>query len=200
MKRLSRLEKNMDSSVNMPRMRVCRKHIFSAGFTFMEVLVSIVIFLILVSVAFAVMNAGVTSWFTGSIAVELRREIIRAFTVMDRDLKETAPAQTNLASGANAATITFTVPQDIDADGTVLNAAGQIEWSGNIIYALNANGQITRTDANGTRILANNITALLFTRPVSPVDILWIDVSAQKANVRGDLINDAERMVIKMRN
>jgi len=170
------------------------------GFTLTEILVSLSIFVILVFAIFAVMGIGRGAWFTGNISVELRQEIIRAFRAMDKELRETRPAQISLAIASSSATLTFTIPQDNDGDGTILDSLGNIEWSGDIIYALSDAGEITRTRAGTTTVLARNITNLQFSRPTTPVDLLQIDVSAQKTSVVGRQMQDAGQTIIKMRN
>lgn len=182
---------------------------FSKGFTFVEVLVAVCIFFILVAMAFVLLDSGTKSWFAGDIETRLRREIVKAVMPMEKELKLTRASQTNLASGAASTSITFSIPQDNDADGTILDSSANIEWSNDsaaaspwtITYSLNANNEIIRTTSAGsTSVLARNITSLQFTRPVSPVNILQIDISAQAQDRKGRTFADVGQLVIKMRN
>jgi type II secretory pathway component PulJ len=186
-----------------------RKHIFLTGFTLIEVIVALGIFFILASTAFVVMEAGTSSWFAGDIETGLRREIIKAIIPMERELKLTRASQTNLASGAASNSITFSIPQDNDADGTILDAQANIEWSSDadavapwtITYSLNGNNEIIRTTSTGgVSVLARNIISLQFTRPISPVNILQVDISAQRQNRKGRVFNDVGQLIVKMRN
>jgi prepilin-type N-terminal cleavage/methylation domain-containing protein len=170
------------------------------GFTLVEILVAVSIFLILVLAVFAVMDVGRGAWITGNASVELRQEIIKAFMRMESELKETRPAQIDLPIDSSNPSLTFRVPQDNDGDLTILNSAGNVEWSGNITYALNAFNQITRTASGVTTIIANNILALVFTRPASPDDLLQIDINAQKVSATGKVTRDSGQITIKMRN
>ncbi len=171
------------------------------GFTLIEIIVACAIFLILMLGVFQVMDIGRSAWHSGDVSVELRREIIRAFTRMERDLKETRASETSLSSGASSPTLTFKIPQDNDNDSTVLDSAGSVEWSGNITYSLNGSNQIIRADPWGaTSVLANNVTVLQFTRPLSLVDILQIDITVSKVSAIGGQMQDSGQILIKMRN
>jgi len=170
------------------------------GFTLIEVIVSVSIFVFMILAVFVVMDIGRSSYFTGGLAVEVHQEVMKPFMTIERELRETAPSQINLSSGNSSSSITFKVPHDNDGDGDVLDNYGNIEWSGDITYALNGNNQITRTASGITSVLANNIINLSFTRSVTPVDILQINVTARKTSLSGRQIQDTGGLELKMRN
>jgi hypothetical protein len=149
---------------------------------------------------FGVMTVGRNATYMGDTSIGLRQEIIRAYLTMDKELRGSRPSLLSIGVGTTSASLTFKMPQDVDGDGSYLNSTGGVEWSGNITYALNAAGQITRVSSNVTKILANNITSLLFTRPTTPVDILQIDVTAQKQSLARRTLQDSAQIKIKMRN
>ena len=175
------------------------------GFTIIEVLISSAIIAVLILVAFTVLDIGRGSWFGSDVQVEIRNEITRGFMGMERELRETRPvsAQMSINYGESANLITFKIPT-IDANGVVLDAFGYIVWSSNIVYALNGNNEIIRTDANGlTRVLARNITSLQFSRsriPALPQDLLIINITARKASDVGKLATETGQLIIRMRN
>lgn len=170
------------------------------GFTILEMMIAASIFLILMAAIFMMMDVGRGSWFIGDASVELRQEIIKAFMTMERELRETGQSQINLAGGSSSPTLTFRLPQDNNGDGTILDAAGEVEWSGPVTYALNGSNQVTRTMGGQTTILANNIVNLQFSRPLSPVDILQIDITARKTTATRRQIQEDDQIIIKMRN
>lgn len=170
------------------------------GFTLLETLISCVILNVLVFTIFQTMYIGRESWATGGVTLELRQEIIKTFIKMEKELKETRSAETNLASGASSASLTFKIPQDNNGDGTILDTSANVEWSPNITYARNGDNQITRTDSLGTTVLANNISNLEFSRPISPVNILQIDLTVNKTSATGRQFVDSGQIKIKMRN
>ena len=176
------------------------------GFTIIEVLVSAMIISVLILAAFAVLDVGRSSWFAGDVRADLRKEMIRAFMSMERELRETRPSQlVSFPHGTSSAEVTFKIPQDsADADATILDSFGYIEWSGNIRYWLNGSNEIIRTDPSGTtRVLARGITSLGFSRnrtPALPEDLLIINITAQKASGIGKVVSETGQLIIKMRN
>lgn len=182
----------------------------NAGSSLVEVIVATCIFLMLVDMAFVTLNTGMNSWFTGNTAVEARSEIIKTLSAMEKELKETASAQTLPNSGVSTS-INFHLPggADIDGDGTIINWYGfsplyepVIEWSTtNITYELNASGEIIRRTSLGqSRVLARNISSLQFSRTATATNILQIDITAQKRDSKGRIVNDMARLMVKMRN
>ncbi|MBM3243633.1 MAG: hypothetical protein FJZ12_02195 [Candidatus Omnitrophica bacterium] len=184
------------------------------GLTIIEVLISAVIISLLIFAAFTVLEVGRGSWFSADIRTELRKEIIRAFMAMERELRETRPvsggpsARINLNYGEASNSISFQIPQDINGDGRVIDALGELEWSGNIIYARNGNNQIIRTASNGTAsVLAatRNITGLEFSRFRAPPDdlpndLLIINITAQGPSATGMVATERGQLIVRMRN
>ncbi len=170
------------------------------GFTLIEILFGVGIFLILILAIFAVMNVGTGAWFIGDVSVQLRQEIIKAFTTMEKELKVTRPSQISLTSGNSSSSLTFKMPHDNNNDGIILDSFGNIEWSGNITYELNGANEITRTASGVTSVLARNFVNLQFTRPTSPVNLLQIDITARKVSAQGRTVQDTGQIMIKMRN
>lgn len=173
------------------------------GFTLIEIIFGVGIFLILVLAIFAVMNVGIGAWFSSDVSVQLRQEIIKAFTKMEKELKETRPAsaQIDLGIDSSSHSLRFKIPQDGgDPDDTILNPSGNIEWSDWIKYELNGANEITRTASGVTSVLARNVVNLQFTRPASPVNILQIDITARKVSAQRRTIQDVGQITIKMRN
>lgn len=183
------------------------------GFTIIEVLVSAVIMSFLILTAFAVLDVGRGAWFSGDVHTELRKEIIRVFMAMERELRETRPvsggpsARISLNYGETSSSISFQIPQDIDGDGRILDVLGEIEWSGNITYSLNGNNEIIRTAPNGTTSVfaaTRSISGLEFSRYRTPDDLpndlLIINITAQRASVTGRLATETGQLIVRMRN
>lgn len=171
------------------------------GFTFIEIIVVVSIFSILMLAAYAVMDVGRSAWFNSGAASDLRMEIIKTFMRMAREIKNTGITQINLTAGNSSPSLTFKIPQDNDLDGTILDSSGNKEWSNDIIYAFNGGTkQITRTVLGNATVLANDIIALQFTRPVATASLLQIDITAQKKSVIGRVLTEIGQITIKMRN
>ncbi len=169
------------------------------GFTFIEIIVAVSIFLMLMLGIYGVMDVGRGSWFRASTAVELRQEIMRALTRMGKELKEVRPALISLAVGDISSSLTLRVPQR-DINGNILDALGNIVWSGDITYALNGSNEITRTASGLTSIIARDIVTLEFTRPAGEDRILQISITARKTSVLGNIAQDIGQMTVEMRN
>ena len=178
------------------------------GFTLIEILIACAIFSILILSVFRVISVGSSSWFIGDASVALRQEVIKTFMRLERELRQTRPSQINLAFGTSATSLTFKVPQDNNADGTILDSSGNIEWSTNIVYALNnTSHQITRTASNVTSIIANDVTGLRFSRNftsilanVSLANILQVDINVSKTTPTGRQLKDKGQIQMEMRN
>ena len=184
------------------------------GFTIIEVVISAVIISLLIVAAFMVLEAGRGSWISGDIRTELRKEIIRVFMSMERELRETSPvsggpsARINLNYGETNNSLSFQIPQDINGDGRVIDALGALEWSGNITYSRNGNNQIIRTAPDGSvSVLAatRNITGLEFSRFRAPPDdlpndLLIINITAQGPSATGMVATERGQLIVRMRN
>ena len=161
-----------------------------------------VLLTVIIAMLFAVLTAGQRSWFTGGPQVELRQGIIQAAMFMDREASQTRPTRTNLTSiGSTSTSLVFTLPNDNNGDGSIVDSMGGIEWGPNsITYALNAAGQLIRTAAGVTKIFANNITSVRFTRTGPMGQLLVVDMTAQKTAQNERLVQDSEEVIIEMRN
>ena len=170
------------------------------GFTIVESLISgLILSVIMIALGFT-MVVGKGVLFTSDIPTQLRQNILFALTSMTRELRQTAPAKTNLGAGASSNSIVFKIPHDNNGDGTVVDSLGNIEWSNDITYARNGAGQLTRISGGVTSIIAPNISTLQFSRPVGEDSIIQIDITARKTDPLGRVLQDAEQAILKMRN
>jgi hypothetical protein len=170
------------------------------GASLVELMVSCSILVLLIFMLFMIMETGRSVLLTGDTSVELRRGMIDAFTWLENDVQTTRPSLVSVPAGGTSATLTLKVPQDVNGDGTVLDANGNVEWSGNVTYALNTSGQITRTASGTSRVIAHNVIALLFSRPSASLDIVQVDITLRKTAANRRVIQDAGEIILKMRN
>ena len=170
------------------------------GLTIFEVLVSVVIFSFIVMAFASAMVAGKGALFVSDIPTQLRQNVIFSIMTIVRELRQTAPAKTNLNEGASNNTITFKVPHDNNADGIIVDNIGNIEWGDDITYARNGLGQLTRSSGGSTLVIAPNIASLQFSRPAGQDALITIVISAEKADSQDKLYSDSEQTKVKMRN
>lgn len=172
------------------------------GLTLIEILVALLIFTVIaVGFGYAVV-AGKSSLFVSDIPTQLRQDVLFTLLPLVRELRQTAPAKINLTEGSSASTVTFKIPHDDDipADGVAVDAIGNIEWGQDITYALDGSGRLIRTYAGNSSVVAGDISSLQFSRPAGNDAIIQIDVTAQKADGQGNLYQDSEQAIVKMRN
>lgn len=172
------------------------------GFTLVEVLITVFIFSLIFMAMFGVLSVGVGSWHTDDVEAGLNQELRKTLMVMNKQLRQ---SRTSVVTGVPAddnyyTSITFKVPEDVDGDGDVIDSLGNIEWSGDINYSLNANNQIIRSTQSGSSILANNISSLQFRRPAGNPDIIEIYITAQKATSMGRNLGSSIASSVRMRN
>lgn len=168
------------------------------GFTLIEILVASLIMSVIMAALFVALSIGQNSWFSGDTAIELRDQTIRSIMNMDKELSETRPSKINLSIGATSSTVTFYVPQDNNGDGSVVDSAGNIEWSGAITYSLNSSNQIIRTSGGASTIIGIDIATLQFT--MTENRLIQIDITARKTALSKRQMQDTEQAVIKIRN
>lgn len=163
---------------------------YKTGFTLIEMAVSVVVFLVLLSATYAVMGAGQNSFFTGSASVDLQQELRKFKESGIRDLIQGREATSNIT---NQDTIDFAIPANVIAGGF-------ITWQ-NITYWHEPDlRQILRTPPVGGKVIANNITALNFVRDVTDSDLIYITVTSEKQDMRGRVITYSGDFDIKFRN
>jgi type II secretory pathway pseudopilin PulG len=151
-KRKVYLEKEVDIPINV-RSRL-------EGFTLIEAIITIVILGFVVISIVAVLNVGRQTWHTEMVLSELQQQVRLAIDGMAREIRQSSNITTP-AEGGSGSQIDFSVPGS----------------SSPISYYLN-NTQIIREHPPGTtRILANSIEYLNFSRLE---DIVVIHVNATK--------------------
>ncbi len=173
------------------------------GLTLLEVLVAVMVFVIIALGLSSAIVAGKSALSVSDIPTQLRQNVLFALMPMVRELRQSAPAKiTNIAEGAASNSITFSIPRDNDVppDGIALDSIGNITWGPAITYARNGAGQLIRTCDGVTSVIAPNVATLLFSRPVGLDALVQIDIIVQKTDARGNVYQDAEQAIVKMRN
>ncbi|MDP1853590.1 MAG: prepilin-type N-terminal cleavage/methylation domain-containing protein [Candidatus Omnitrophota bacterium] len=171
-------------------------HTIKNGFSLLEVLISLAIFLIIASVMFAFLTSGRKTFDMGAAQIDVEQEARRGLDYMSKELRQSSDGKiSGVAKGASGNTIIFEIPYNVDnsVDGDVIDSFGAIEWSddtgvnriGTITYSL-VGGQILRNlSFTGEQIvLANDISSLNFSRPLA-ADTVAINLTAEKYPFKG---------------
>ena len=126
-----------------------RRRTHEDGFTLVEVsiclgLSSVASYLIMnmVVLTFGAYNAG-------EALIGNQEKMDRASRVLAREIRQ-ADQATLAASGS---TVTFTIPEDLDGDGTVLDADGNLEFGPAIAFRLSADALVREQDLNGNGLI-----------------------------------------------
>ena len=146
--------------------------------------------------------AGKSSLLVSDIPTKLRQDVLFALLPMVKELRQSAPSKVSVTEGTSSNTITFKIPHDDDTppDGVPVDTIGNVEWGPDITYARDGVGRLIRTYSGVSSVVASNITSLQFTRPAGNDAIIQIDITAARADGQGTLYQDAEQVIVKMRN
>ena len=196
-----RIENIINGTINRLR---CR-----AGFTLVEILVTVMIFTILMAAIHTVLLVGQSSWQTNSVRAELGQELRKAMEWMKDDLRQTGDAAISGgpidADDTDYTSITFQMATGISGSA--------IEWGGGdpdattqfILGGTDSNQlqKIVRDDDGNvasTTVLAQNIRAVVFRRMSTAPDIMEVELVAQKVTTDGRTIDLGVNFEIQMRN
>lgn len=153
----------------------------SKGLTLIEIIIVVFLFTIILAAILTALATARTSWKSGSSQLSVQQEARKGLNAMTKELRQ-ARLSTIAgvpADGGNYGSITFQIPEGISETGTT--------WSTNIQYSLGGlnNAQLLRVQDGAQRVLANNISALLFNRNLSSPEVINISITAQKSTFPG---------------
>jgi len=174
------------------------------GFTIIELMVVIAIFMVIMATLFAGLTVGRKTWFSGSTSIELQWELRKVKDFLIRDLSQaragttfSIPAGGALIPGAN--TLQFSIPSTLD--NIVDNMVPTGDWA-QITYFLDATDttQLIRTEGGIQKVVANRITAISFTPDVTDPRLINVAIAATKQNEVGQTISYPLVFDVKPRN
>lgn len=174
------------------------------GFGLLEMLIASVVMAAMALVLAAVLRMGQRSFQTTQNSMTISYEIRRGISEIAKDLAQTQAAQMNIPADGNwYNNLSFRIPQDMDANGTVLNNAGVLEWSNPVQYVLGGvdNQQVQRIQNGATRVLAHRVTLLQFRRTPANPSIVEVNFQVQRGAVLGGFIQQANVTTrVRLRN
>ena len=170
-----------------------------AGFTLVEVLVTVLIYMLVAAAGYMVLSSGMLSWQVNNTRVELQQELRKAMDWMVLDLRQAGPSSVSSPSVSNtwATSITFRVA--VGASG------GVVVWSTEQYrYYLGGtnNRQLRRQDlTTGTvKEIAQDISVLQVRRPLTAQDTVEISLTAAKQTSLGGMISQTMDFAVQLRN
>lgn len=163
----------------------------SGGVTLVEVLIASSVMIVMCLALGTLMRWGMLFWKSEQNRIGISFELRRGVHSVARELTQTRADQVQLvpADGVWYPSISFSVPQDLNGDGTVLDAAGAIEWNlSRITYSRGGldNLQIRRTQGAAVADTGFGVTDLAFRRTFAKPSVVEIRMQVQPRNVPGE--------------
>lgn len=165
------------------------KREFLRSFTLVELMVTVLILTIILTAMLSILVAGNRLWQTDSVLGEIQAEARNGIDFMTKELYGAKIVAPDI--GLSADNISFQLPQDI--------VSGEIIWSSLVQYAVNASGQLIRSQPDeNDKIIAKNVSLVLFNYIES--DALIINLTLQKDTVFHRPINFTVSAQVTLRN
>lgn len=144
------------------------------GFTFLEILVAILIFTFIVAGMYGVLNIARTNYDTNLVSLNLQRQARQGMSWLSREIRQAFVSTIEITvDGSNNNIITFNTPDATGVKYYVLVSGGQL-W------------QLVREYPTGTIIvIANNITVLSYPTRSAGSNIQKITLQASKTFFSG---------------
>ncbi|UCH12242.1 MAG: hypothetical protein JSW18_05360, partial [Candidatus Omnitrophota bacterium] len=125
-------------------------------------MVATVVLLIILAAIFMVLSTGRNTWWASTTRIELNQELRKAEEWISKELRQgRSDVDAVSITGDYNEKISFQIPSSV-------SDAGVITWQG-IEYYLSGN-QVIRKDST-TKVLANNINSLTFTRDLPKITV-----------------------------
>jgi len=151
------------------------------GLTLVEVSIVIFLFSILLTAILTLLVTARISWKSGGSQLTVQQEGRKGLGSIVRELRQARLSTISgvPADGTSHNSITFQIPASISESGTI--------WSTDIQYSLGGlnNSQLIRIQDGNQRVLANNISALSFSRSASKPETINISIAEQKNTFPG---------------
>jgi prepilin-type N-terminal cleavage/methylation domain-containing protein len=163
------------------------------GFTLIELMIVLLLLSTVVMGLSSSMSSGRKAFYVADAQISIQDELQKAMRQITFDLRQSSPNKISLpADGIAYSNISFNVSTGVS--GLVIN------WSAAPVNYTLLNGQIVRDDGTETRIVANNVTTLTFTRLASASSIVKINLSVQKSTPFGNIFNSSLDTAVNLRN
>ncbi len=153
----------------------------------------------------AALRMGQRSWKTQDAQTAVSAQLRQGMLSMTREIAESRAGWLSIpADGVWYPNLTFRVPQDLNGDGTVWDAAGVLEWSLPVTYSVGGvdGNQVQRVQQGAAvRVVAYGVTALQFRRqPATPL-MVEIALTVQKGLTTSGFANQANlNSRVRLRN
>ena len=183
------------------------------GLVLVEIMMVAGIMIIVSTLIFQFFAQGVDAWELSSYQGDLHTHAALAMEEMVKELRvatRTAvatPPKISIPAAPGNTQIWFYLPRDLDANGLIIDAAGNVEWDNNNVIQYQfvpASRQLQRVAGANLRVLANDVTAVTFNDQTSDATLLAnevkISLTLQKTTPHRRVITVSSTSVVKLRN
>ncbi len=183
------------------------------GFTLVEILVASSMALVVSGVLFEFFVHHADFLDTAAMESDLRSQVQLAVDDMLKELRHATraaagtPPNISIPAAPNNTRLTCYLPGDLDGNGMIIDAAGNLEWvtANPVQYQYDApSQQLRRIDNTGTRVLANHVSSVSFEdRSIDAsllTDEVRIRLTLQDTTPHGRTLSASETTLIKLRN
>ncbi len=177
--------------------RVPGRCVGRGGFTLVETLISVFIFLFMITALYGIGTVSQRYWDANKAKNELQQELRKAMDGMIYDLRQAGQASISdvPADGAWYSTINFKVPDGV--------SGGSLTWNNDAIQFVLAgpsSERLHRIQGGDTKILALNVQSLGFRRQAAAPNLLEVSLQGQKDTDRGLTIDYNLAFEVQLRN
>jgi len=173
------------------------------GFTLVETLVVIFIFMAMMSAVTMTMYAGQNSWDVNRVRIEMQQDLRIAMEVIKEDLRQaSAGSIVNVpADDAWYTSIIYRIPQSVSDQGSITwpedTTKLYLGGTGNMqLIKLIAEGEAHET----SRVVSENIKTLKFKRLSTAEEIIEVSMTTEKKVGSGDMADLTFEFKVNLRN
>ena len=164
------------------------------GLTLLETMVVVAMLSFVFAALIMVMSSGRTSWSEADSRIALQQDLRRAASEIVKDLSQSGQGKVSCpADNAAYTSISFNQSQ-----GAL--SSGAINWSTSpITFSLSGN-QVLETQGGDSRVLANNVTSLTFTRQIASPRVVRVNMTTARSTTFGRAVNATLASSVFLRN
>lgn len=189
---------DMQRNIQQPILNVFDTSVrsFRRGFSFVEMMIVVLVGSFVVGGLFIVLMIGKSNWELNRDRVELQQNMRTAFEWMRRDLRQAGVSTISgvPANGSSNASITFQIPSTV--------TSGSVVWASAITYSKGGTGnaQLLRTVGGNSRVIAQNVSSLQFSRTAADPSVVVITLQLQKNTPQHGVMTFSRTTQAKARN
>ncbi len=175
----------------------------TAGFTFPELLVSILIFSIIAGAIATTIMTGRNLWLTNTVQIDLQQDLRIAEYNIQQDLSQTSPSAIIdvPADGSTYNTITFRIPSGEGGDGSLTWPNETIQY---LLGGTDSKQLIRQIEESSviqeSRIISSNIETLRFKRETNTENLIETSLVAKGSDAFADKTTLAYTFNVLLKN